>query len=334
MESSAKSVAGDDRKFLIVGAGWAGQTMAEVLLPRMEILGFLDDRVDELTSCNIDGHAIAVVADTKNILNVAQDVGATDIVVAITHKRKDYVLSGIVECMEAGLIVHQMPELYGQITGKIPLKHIDEHWIAPKMREPEKNIEKFLVEAVDYMATIMLLLFVYLPLLPIVFVGIKLTSPGPIYFYQKRVGYRGRRFTIIKFRTMSVNARSEGASWTVENDNRITWFGSFLRKFRIDELPQLINVLKGEMSLVGPRPEAMDLVSMYKKEIPFYEFRNLVKPGITGWAQVCYRNTCSVDGALEKLQYDLYWIKRRSLGFHIKVILKTIKVTMTGFGSV
>jgi lipopolysaccharide/colanic/teichoic acid biosynthesis glycosyltransferase len=107
-----------------------------------------------------------------------------------------------------------------------------------------------------------------------------------------------------------------------------------LRKFRIDELPQLINVLKGEMSLVGPRPEAMDLVSMYKKEIPFYEFRNLVKPGITGWAQVCYRNTCSVDGALEKLQYDLYWIKRRSLGFHIKVILKTIKVTMTGFGSV
>lgn len=321
-------------KFLIIGAGWAGQTIANEIVKKNTLLGFVDDHVEDIGSVDIAHTKFPVLGDTKDILKSAQEAGATDIVVAITHKRKDHVLSGVVDCIENELRVHQMPDLYGQLTGKIPLKHIDEHWIAPKMKVPEPSLSKALVAIADYSATLILLLLLYLPLLPLVYIGIKLTSPGPLYFFQKRVGYLGKRFTIIKFRTMSVNARSEGASWTEENDKRITWFGSFLRKFRIDELPQLINVLKGDMSLVGPRPEAMDLVSMYKKEIPFYEFRNLAKPGITGWAQVCYRNTCSVEGALEKLQYDLYWIKRRSLTFHLKVILKTVKVTMTGFGSV
>ena len=164
--------------------------------------------------------------------------------------------------------------------------------------------------------------------------AIKLTSSGPVFFLQSRVGFKGHPFTIFKFRTMTHRTHEMGTSWTVENDIRITSIGSFLRKFRIDELPQLLNVLRGDMALVGPRPEASDLVALYRKEIPFYEYRYLVKPGITGWAQVEYRNTCSVEGALEKLQYDLFWIKYRSPWMQLKVILKTIKVTLTGFGSV
>lgn len=133
---------------------------------------------------------------------------------------------------------------------------------------------------------------------------------------------------------MTKDAEKTGSHWTSKNDTRITRVGKFLRKYRIDEVPQLLNVLKGDMALIGPRPEAIKLVERFKQEIPFYEYRYLVRPGITGWAQVCYENTCSVEGALEKLQYDLYWIKNRSILLDFRIIFKSIKVMLTGYGAV
>lgn len=175
---------------------------------------------------------------------------------------------------------------------------------------------------------------IIVPFYPLISLAIKLDSHGPVLYKQKRVGKKGQVFTLFKFRTMEKNADRNGTSWTTKNDKRITWFGRWLRKFRLDELPQLINVMRGEMALIGPRPEAIKLVEEFRKQIPFYEYRYLVLPGITGWAQVNYENTCSVDGALEKLQYDLYWIRHRSFWLDLKIIFKSIKVMLTGFGAV
>ena len=323
-------------RFLIAGAGWAGQTIAEEIIKhgKSEIVGFLDDRHEELRIVEVSGQRIQVLADTRSIGTSLETFEATDLVIAVTHEREDHLLKGIMDAFESDVRVHQMPELYGQLTGKIPLKHIDEHWVAPHLKAPEINLSSIAIAIIDYSAALLLTIFVLIPFFPLVALGIKFSSPGPIFFFQKRIGLKGRRFTIFKFRTMAHKARSKGASWTTGDDARVTNIGSFFRKFRIDELPQLLNVLRGDMALVGPRPEAVDLVALYRKEIPFYDYRYLVKPGITGWAQVEYKNTCSVHGALEKFQYDLFWLKKRSLWLHLKVIIKTIKVTLTGFGSV
>jgi len=323
------------RKFLIVGAGWAGKTFAESLVndaPKgfcFEIIGFLDDKKDEIDNLNFP-----VLNTSNKIVETAIEYGASEIIIAITHERKDHVLEQVVACYENGLVVHQMPDIYSEIFKKVPINHIDHHWVVPALKPPKRGLNEIFISAIDYTVCLLLIIFVYFPLFPFIALGIKLSSPGPIYFLQKRVGMYGKRFTIIKFRTMMDKARSNGASWTTENDSRITFLGKFMRKFRIDELPQLINVFKGEMALIGPRPEALDLVSKYKREIPFYEYRYLVKPGITGWAQVVYKNTCSIEGALIKLQYDLYWIKNRSICLCMKIILKTVRVSVTGFGSV
>lgn len=172
-----------------------------------------------------------------------------------------------------------------------------------------------------------------LPLFPIIAWLIRLDSKGSVLFKQRRVGIHGKTFVLLKFRTMYETDES-GAAWTVKNDARITRVGAWLRKYRLDELPQLINILKGDMALIGPRPEAAELAELFRKEIPFYEYRSLVKPGITGWAQVNHGNTCSLEGAREKLQYDLYWIKNRSFWIDLKIIVKSIKVVLTGFGAV
>jgi lipopolysaccharide/colanic/teichoic acid biosynthesis glycosyltransferase len=162
---------------------------------------------------------------------------------------------------------------------------------------------------------------------------IKLDTPGPAVFKQERVGLRGRRFNVLKFRSMRKDAEKHtGPIWARENDDRVTRIGGFLRKCRLDELPQLFNVLSGDMSLVGPRPERPYFVNLLKEKIQYYDMRHSVKPGITGWAQVMYPYGASVEDACEKLQYDLYYAKKASIGFDVVVLLKTIKVVFTGKG--
>jgi exopolysaccharide biosynthesis polyprenyl glycosylphosphotransferase len=176
-------------------------------------------------------------------------------------------------------------------------------------------------------------LALFLPAFPLVALCIRLDSPGPIFFGQERVGENERSFTIYKFRTMRQDAESStGAVWAQKDDPRITRLGKFLRKCRIDEIPQLVNVLLGEMSLVGPRPERPEFVAKLKEVVPYYSERHFVKPGVTGWAQVCYPYGASVEDALEKLRYDLYYTKNISIGLDLRVIVKTIKVVLCGSG--
>lgn len=333
------SVSFSKRNIVIIGAGWAGKTIAEELIRsnKFEVVGFFDDDNRQASVELSVGHQtyqIPILDTSKNILNVLQQYNIKEMVIAITHQRKDHLLSEVVSCHEHGIEIHQMPNLYSELTGKVPLTHIDHHWIVPHLTKPKHGFNEFMIFLIDYGTSLFLFFFIFLPLFPFIAIAIKLSSPGPLFFFQKRIGYQGKKFTIYKFRTMTHKARSEGASWTIENDRRITEIGKILRKYRLDELPQLINVLKGDMCLIGPRPEAIDLVATYKKEIPFYEYRYLVKPGITGWAQVKYQSTFSVEGALEKFKYDLYWIKNRSPHKCIQILFRTIKVILTGFGSI
>jgi lipopolysaccharide/colanic/teichoic acid biosynthesis glycosyltransferase len=176
------------------------------------------------------------------------------------------------------------------------------------------------------------LLGVTSPLLPFIALGIKLSSKGPVLYIQERIGLNGRTFRLLKFRTMSVGAESEGP-WTLKNDPRVFPFGRLLRVTRLDELPQLVNVLKGDMSFVGPRPESIVLVNLYKSEIPYYNLRSAVRPGLTGWAQVNYPYGSSVEDAVEKLKYDLHYIQHLSLLFDVQIVLRTFRTVLGRQGS-
>ncbi len=178
-----------------------------------------------------------------------------------------------------------------------------------------------------------LLLIILAPLLLATAIAIRLDSKGPIIYRQKRVGYQGRVFYVLKFRSMKVDAESKGPQYAALHDDRATRVGRVLRKFRIDELPQAINVLRGEMSLVGPRPERPEFVHILEREIPHYHRRHLVKPGITGWAQVKYEYAASVDGARNKLRYDLYYIRHFSPLLDLLILLMTVRVALFGLGS-
>jgi len=172
-----------------------------------------------------------------------------------------------------------------------------------------------------------------LPVIPFIALAVRLSSPGPILFRQTRVGRRGRPFTIFKFRTMAQNAEAKGAVWAAKNDPRVTSLGRFMRKTRLDEIPQLWNVLHGDMAFVGPRPERPEFVQWLTNEIPYYELRHIIRPGITGWAQVRYQYGASLEETKQKLEYDLYYVKHLSLGLDLLIMFETIKTVVLRRGA-
>lgn len=186
--------------------------------------------------------------------------------------------------------------------------------------------------AFDIAAALSLLIFLA-PLLILTAIAIRLDSKGPVLYRQRRIGYRGEAFEIFKFRSMRTDAEKDGARWAAADDDRITRVGRFIRRTRIDEVPQAINILRGDMSFVGPRPERPEFVSILEEEIPHYHERHLVKPGITGWAQVKHEYTASVEGARTKLTYDLFYIKHFSLLLDLLIVLMTVRVALLGIGS-
>lgn len=212
---------------------------------------------------------------------------------------------------------------------EISLDYANLHWMASHRSLPG-NTAIFSAKRVFDFCIALAATILTLPLWPLIAIAIRLDSKGSPLFIQKRIGMYGREFDVYKFRTMVDKAEEKGAFWTVQNDDRITKLGAFLRKSRLDELPQLINIMKGDMSIVGPRPEAVALGRMYEEEIPYYHRRYLVPPGLTGWAQICYKYGASVDDAKRKLEFDLYYIRHLSLMFDIQIMIKTIPSMMKG----
>jgi lipopolysaccharide/colanic/teichoic acid biosynthesis glycosyltransferase len=210
--------------------------------------------------------------------------------------------------------------LYEEITGKIPSTLINEGWFVGSLRAFNRRGFELVKRLIDVTGAVVLGIPTLL-ICPLVALAIKAESAGPVIFRQKRVGRNGEIFEIVKFRTMA--SRPRGVQWAAEAERRITVVGRFLRKTRIDELPQLWNVLKGDMSFVGPRPEWTELYAELIREIPFYDARTMVRPGLTGWAQINFGYGASVEDDREKLQYDLYYIKHRSVRLDLSILLKT-----------
>jgi len=253
---------------------------------------------------------------------------ADKIVVSLSERRGVFPFQEVMACKLDGIEVIDAPSFYEQITGKLFLEGMTPSWIIFSEGFKVSSLSKLLKRGVDISCGVIGILLIA-PFLPLIALAIKLDSTGPILYWQERVGEKEKLFKLYKFRTMRVDAENgTGAVWAQQNDTRVTRVGAFFRKSRIDELPQFFNILRGDMSMVGPRPERPEFVSKLKEAIPYYSERHFVKPGVTGWAQVRYAYGASVEDALEKLRYDLYYIKNLSLTLDFMIILETIQVVL------
>ncbi len=274
-------------------------------------------------------HIVGTVDQIEEILSREK---VNKLIVSITERRGSLPVRNLLTCKMRGVEILDSPSFYEQLTGKLLLEDIQPSWFIYANGFRVTSLRRVWKRALDVLLSIFGI-FLVLPFLPVIVLLIKLSSPGPVLFKQKRVGERCREFTLIKFRTMCDDAEKEtGPVWASEDDPRITKLGSWFRKMRIDEIPQLFNVLKGEMSFIGPRPERKEFVEQLSEKIPYYGKRHFVKPGVTGWAQVRYPYGASEGDALEKLRYDLYYIKNYSLTLDLMIVLETVKVVLFGRG--
>lgn len=263
-----------------------------------------------------------------DLCQTAKQLKADKVLISLAERRGIFPLQEMLNCKLSGIEVLDAPTLYERITGKLLIENITPSWF---IFCHGFQLSKILMAAKRLMdiGCSLIGLLLCLPIFPLVMLAITLDSPGPILFRQVRVGKGDKNFVLYKFRTMRQDAEKRtGAVWASTGDSRITRIGAFLRKSRIDELPQLINVFRGEMSFVGPRPERPEFVTKLKEIIPYYSERHFIKPGVTGWAQVSYPYGASVEDAIEKLRYDLYYIKNLSINLDIKIICKTVLVVI------
>lgn len=314
------------QRVLILGAGPLAERIGNLISsPNREyvLAGYVS-----CSSAMINVPSDEIVGSYDNIFETVKKSKADKVVVSLSERRGVFPLQEMLNCKLSGVKVMDAPSFYEKVTGKLMLEDITPSWFIFSHGFRVTVLSRILKRFIDVLLSIAGLI-VFLPFFPVVALLIKLDSPGPILFTQERVGENEQLFTVYKFRTMRQDAETTtGAVWAQKNDPRITRLGSFLRKSRIDEIPQLVNVLLGEMSLVGPRPERPEFVSKLKEVVPYYSERHFVKPGVTGWAQVCYPYGASVEDALEKLRYDLYYTKNISLSLDLLVIFKTVRVVL------
>jgi len=273
-----------------------------------------------------------IIGDADGLLDTATRVKTDLIVAALAERRGVFPLRDVLKCKLNGIQVMDAPAFYELVQGKLMLESITPGWFIFSSGFRRTSIFSFCKRSVDVVLSLVGLLMT-LPVFPLIACAIKLDSPGPIFFRQQRVGMKEKPFMLFKFRSMRQDAeQGTGAVWAGKNDPRVTTLGKFLRNTRIDEIPQLINVLKGEMSFVGPRPERPEFVEKLQQLIPFYSKRHFIKPGLTGWAQVRYPYGASVEDAIEKLRYDLYYLKNIGPFLDTLIFFDTIKVVLFGKG--
>jgi sugar transferase (PEP-CTERM system associated) len=258
-----------------------------------------------------------------------------ELVVALQDRRQTLPIKDLLQCRLAGVTVMEFISFMERETGRIQLDLLNPSWIIFGQGFRRDGVRLFTARALDFVAS-SLLLAVASPIMLLTMLAIWLEDGrrgAGVFYRQARVGFEGKVFYLTKFRSMRVDAESGGAQWAQKNDPRVTRVGAFIRKTRIDELPQLVNVLQGHMGFVGPRPERPEFVVELEAKIPFYAYRHSVKPGITGWAQLCYPYGSSVEDAAQKLQYDLYYVKNHNLLFDITILLQTVEVVLMGKGA-
>ncbi|MGH9342908.1 MAG: TIGR03013 family XrtA/PEP-CTERM system glycosyltransferase [Terriglobia bacterium] len=255
------------------------------------------------------------------------------VIVAMSDGRGKMPVRELLDMRLSGIKVDDATDLLEKISGKIEVHELNPSWLLFSDGFRLNSSFLFARRVVSF-SLALIGLVICLPLIPIIAAAIKLNSTGPVFYRQKRVGLRGRPFNCCKFRTMKANAEADtGATWAADDDPRITRVGKFLRKVRLDEIPQMWNVLKGEMGFIGPRPERPEFVSSLSEQIPYYNLRHIVRPGITGWAQIRYKYGNTIEDSRQKLQYDLFYIKNLSIGLDFWVLVQTLKVIILGRGA-
>jgi exopolysaccharide biosynthesis polyprenyl glycosylphosphotransferase len=313
------------QRAVIVGVNPAGETVAkEIKMSRsssLDVLGYVGDSNEERTSYA----GLPVLGDRDTLHYLIYHDMVDMIIMAVEYGSHPALFKEATDAAQFGISVVPMEVVYESCGGKIPVEHVGDQWYVALQSERSTSILYLIWKKALDLACGLFGLLVLAVVTPILALCIYLDSPGPIFYSQERVGYHGRPFRIYKFRSMRVDAEKTGqAIWASKTDTRVTRIGRFMRATHLDELPQLINILRGEMSLIGPRPERATFIKELEKTIPFYSHRHAVKPGLTGWAQVKYRYGNSDNDSLIKLQYDLYYIKRQSFMLDLFIILNTV----------
>ena len=276
---------------------------------------------------------LKVTYNIDNICQTAVSAGVKKIVTVLKEQRGAFPMKQLIQCRTLGIEIIDGCSFYEQLTGKVLVQKINPSWLVFSEGFKKSALRNFLKRTQDLIGSLVLLILLS-PLLALVAVLIKIDSKGPVLFAQDRVGRNKKEFMMHKFRSMVHDAEKlTGPVWAGQDDPRITRMGRIIRKCRIDELPQLWDVLTGKMSLVGPRPERKYFTDQLEEQIPFYPHRFLVKPGITGWAQICYDYGATVEDAVEKLNYELFYIKNMSTMFDLVILLRTLKIVIFGKGA-
>ncbi|HMB23051.1 MAG: sugar transferase [Chloroflexota bacterium] len=326
---------GQRRRVLLIGAGKAGQTLSQLYhslgTRSFNLIGYIDDD-EQKVGKNICG--LQVIGSSQHLLDLIDDYHISDIVIAINGEIQGTTFQSILDAQEKGVEVMRMPILYEEMTGRVPVHHLESDWIIRSFVDGLRvsgfyELMKRLLDVFGGLVGVVVFALSY----PFLALAVFIDSGLPIFYSQTRLGRGGLVFNIYKYRTMRQDAEADGeARLASENDPRVTRVGKFMRKMRLDELPQFWNVLRGEMSLVGPRAERPELVAEFQKQIPFYRARLLVKPGLSGWAQINYGYVASVTETSVKLEYDLYYIKHRTIGMDFQIILRTVGTAFSGTG--
>ncbi len=270
----------------------------------------------------------------ERLQDLAGNLHVDEIVVAMDDRRREFPVRELLDCRLAGIEVIDIVSFLERETGRVRLDVLNPSWIIFGEGFRRDPVRQFTKRSFDVIAALALLL-VTLPFIMLTMFAIALEDGprGPYFYRQRRVGLDGKVFNVLKFRSMTVDAESDGRPrWATSGDARVTRVGRLIRKVRIDELPQVFNVLRGDMSFVGPRPERPEFVSQFGESVPYYDERHCAKPGITGWAQLCYPYGASEKDAIEKLQYDLYYVKNHTLLFDLMILLQTVEVVVFGKG--
>ena len=323
----------EPRRVLILGTGPAGISVVREIVAhpelKMKVVGFLDERGENIGKPLVNPGIIGAAADVQEF---ARREKIDCVVLSLMERRGNTPVRQLLDLKFAGIAVEDAHSIWEEISGRIPVEHLSPSWLilSEGFRKPRLLLS--IKRALDFLAALVGLLL-FMPIMLITAAAIWIETGSPILFRQERTGMRGRPFTILKFRSMTQDAERHGPRWAADNDLRVTRVGSIIRKLRFDELPQFINVLRGEMSLVGPRPERPVFCEILEKEIPLYAQRHSMRPGITGWAQVKYQYGASVEEAKTKLEYDLFYIKHMSILLDLVILFETAKVLLTGRGA-
>ena len=298
-------------------------------MPNMTLVGFyaLDKVQDAVVSPS------RVIARSAPLEETVRQLGIHEIIVAVRQQRGGVLpLRALLDCRLKGVQVTDLACFFERVHGQVPIESLKVSWLIYGDGYRQNWLRTFFKRMFDIVVSAGLLVLAA-PVMVLAGTMIAVESRGPIIYRQERVGRAGRTFTVLKFRSMAQDAEKDGARWAAVNDSRITRVGRLLRRTRIDELPQLLNVIRGEMSFVGPRPERPEFVAMLTEQIPFYAVRHSVKPGLTGWAQVRYSYGATIEQSVKKLEYDLYYVKNHTLFLDLVILLETVRVVLLGEGA-